>query len=1514
MKKILSILLSVLLLLSTMTVLTILPAVATTPESEPVNLIVNGDGNGIDTDSDGKVDKTSYTDDDKAASTYTGEFDKGAPIGWRDLSEQYANTKLFYPHTFGNLPSGYYSNYSKTLSIGLNQGQTLVQDIMLEAGKSYQISAKIAANVITNGNQTGTTVSMFVDGKSNMEAASAPSNVDWVTVKTFTFEATAYDYAEDGETVTKTYYSAGDFTDHQITFNADDFAKANNLTAVDGKYSARLVFKSTVYGSAYTLYDDITMYEVYNITADKGGYVNTNAVFANKTATIAATPYYGNGFAGWYNGDKLVSTSATYTGIITSDLTAKFNVYNQIVDGDFESGTDVGLSQFTDSPRYTTLDFKPTFETPTGSTASKHGKYCIEINSTDASQASNRQLLNLPVTIEKNKEYYFEYFVYLVGVPYTNADETVVKAFNTHFAPKVGTIGWNTISLSQFKSYTYTFYGEASNKNNTNVYSWNGTAQAATSYLTVDTRMVNTIDNWVCVRLLFNSGENEDIFGTSPTATLNLQIGFAENANHDIRLDNIFFGESTKNANMTATAGGTVSTATTVPMHYKSTAYGSLPSETDYTVSYYPAKANEYTAVADTGYRFAGWYDGDTLVSSNATEIFYSGKNYTAKFEPVPTYTITASAEKNADGIYGGYVINKSQVINEAENVTVSAVTYAGNTFEGWYNGETKVSSNESYTFTVASDVDLVAKWNVENIWPDSGYENTEVGVQQISHRNPEGMWHSAGNPWNWGYASVTTDYKYTGNASMAVTHRQNEVSAKLSVEPNTDYELSFNWLLGNAHLAKKNPNDPNEELRPSYLNYILIRGWDSSQIGYTDVTTYYSAEFQNTKVIFNSGDNSEVFIGFNYFAGSQPIYLDDVCLVPYDKETGTTDYFRVTYNFGVEEMENATEYVKAGEYTLRAGNFFFREPISVDFVNYTVNGEAKAAGDAITVDGDVTVYMNYKAHDYGDMLTDTTNFGNDYELVLAALPDPQKLLVHHTDYYGMIGDWLLSKKNDISGIIALGDLTEYGGWPQYEAVYDTFKEVVAEMPFGVSLGNHDYPGGNGKGDWADNYEKEYNTIIYDHFFKDIIVDSLLANNGGAYPYTNVATDKYEAMSKDAKVESVEHTYYIYNDEYLVISLGIFPRDEVLDWADALAKANADKKVIVTTHSHIGKGGQILDDDDTYAIAKNETTNGGTVVREKLLETNPNIIMMVCGHASSTDTIYNRNIRADGTTYYEVLIDNQDDDENWQGVGNVTLLGFKDDGTVDFTTYSTVQQAYFNSANNEFSIELGAHRNSDVVEDVEENTVIDTSAVDTNDYFIPYGALYYTDENGDIKYVDKDADGKFTAPVAGKFNFTSFKKPAFGKLLTFGASANPTDGTVQYGSYIESIAEGTKYGTMFITGDWDAFVKYYQDNKAWTVDEIVAKVSAMYDSNIEASTTGNVAISAGSDIVVFAYKVDQSNYMYRNENGVLEFALRVIGLAADRTCTAVGYAKTENGCEFSENIISTSFNKLVGAN
>ncbi|MBQ8550575.1 MAG: hypothetical protein IJ426_04470, partial [Clostridia bacterium] len=108
-----------------------------------------------------------------------------------------------------------------------------------------------------------------------------------------------------------------------------------------------------------------------------------------------------------------------------------------------------------------------------------------------------------------------------------------------------------------------------------------------------------------------------------------------------------------------------------------------------------------------------------------------------------------------------------------------------------------------------------------------------------------------------------------------------------------------------------------------------------------------------------------------------------------------------------------------------------------------------------------------------------------------------------------------------------------------------------------------------------------------------------------------------------------------------------------------------------------------------YGFTNPEESSSPQELYDQLLKVYPNIVMLLCGHESSSQTKVNTTTGVNGNTIYEVLIDNQNDDINYKGVGNVVLMGFRNNGnTVDFTTYSTVQDKYFFADTNEFTLEL----------------------------------------------------------------------------------------------------------------------------------------------------------------------------------------------------------------------------------
>ena len=99
------------------------------------------------------------------------------------------------------------------------------------------------------------------------------------------------------------------------------------------------------------------------------------------------------------------------------------------------------------------------------------------------------------------------------------------------------------------------------------------------------------------------------------------------------------------------------------------------------------------TASPSSSHNFAGWYEGNTLVSSSVNYTFAATSNRTlqARFT-IKTYTITATATLGtASG--GG-------TVNHGGSVTLTSAPAGSNIWVGWYEGGTLVSTNRTLTLT----------------------------------------------------------------------------------------------------------------------------------------------------------------------------------------------------------------------------------------------------------------------------------------------------------------------------------------------------------------------------------------------------------------------------------------------------------------------------------------------------------------------------------------------------------------------------------------------------------------------------------------------------------------------------------------------------------------------------------------------------------------------------------------------------------------------------------------------
>ena len=113
------------------------------------------------------------------------------------------------------------------------------------------------------------------------------------------------------------------------------------------------------------------------------------------------------------------------------------------------------------------------------------------------------------------------------------------------------------------------------------------------------------------------------------------------------------------------------------------------------------------TAAANDGYSFDGWYDGDTKVCDTEKFVIEDAaddKTYTAKFATY--YTVSAEVGTGGGTVSGGGKVAKGT------SITLTATANEGYTFDGWYDGDTKVCDTAEFVVSnVTADKTYTAKF-----------------------------------------------------------------------------------------------------------------------------------------------------------------------------------------------------------------------------------------------------------------------------------------------------------------------------------------------------------------------------------------------------------------------------------------------------------------------------------------------------------------------------------------------------------------------------------------------------------------------------------------------------------------------------------------------------------------------------------------------------------------------------------------------------------------------------------
>ncbi len=258
-------------------------------------------------------------------------------------------------------------------------------------------------------------------------------------------------------------------------------------------------------------------------------------------------------------------------------------------------------------------------------------------------------------------------------------------------------------------------------------------------------------------------------------------------------------------------------------------------------------------------------------------------------------------------------------------------------------------------------------------------------------------------------------------------------------------------------------------------------------------------------------------------------------------------------------------------------------------------------------------------------------------EFTFVAIPDTQNAAQSYPTTLNAQFDWIVAQAGpqDFAFVTNLGDIvntaSDTAQWANADTAYD--KLDAGGVWYSVSPGNHDLGG------------------LYNTYFG---------------PSRFAGKSYYQGPMTAGANENNYSFFSAGGMDFIVINLTYNPGSTVLNWADALLKANTGRRGIVVQHD-------ILNTDNSWNNQASYTA----------LKDNPNLFLMLCGHmhTSSDGTGYRGELGDDGHTIHIVLTDFQDFANG--GSSYLRLLRFVPaEDEIRATTYSPTLGTSLTSAAN----------------------------------------------------------------------------------------------------------------------------------------------------------------------------------------------------------------------------------------
>jgi hypothetical protein len=267
-----------------------------------------------------------------------------------------------------------------------------------------------------------------------------------------------------------------------------------------------------------------------------------------------------------------------------------------------------------------------------------------------------------------------------------------------------------------------------------------------------------------------------------------------------------------------------------------------------------------------------------------------------------------------------------------------------------------------------------------------------------------------------------------------------------------------------------------------------------------------------------------------------------------------------------------------------------------------------------------------------------------------------------------------------------VGDIVDINNHEQWQIARQCMDHLHGIVPYGISVGNHDMTGG---GD-SSLFQEYFAAARFERF----------EWYGGTYAGNQKLGPKVSGNNANS--------YQLIGAEgldLLFLHLECNAPDDVLEWAAGVLEEHADRQVIVTTHMWLGplqrprtSEGWFDDPKGRMRWHKCHGARGNTPQQmwEKFVSKHPNIILVIAGDQSRTQSIRFQSEAEHGNIVHEIMFD-------YGGGRNIRLLRFLPaEDRIEAITWDTQNEEFVTGTSRvedldqwQFTIEHAGSRSSE---------------------------------------------------------------------------------------------------------------------------------------------------------------------------------------------------------------------------